>query len=196
VPAGDAVLLPAQPGQRRGDAVNAGYDADTVAAMGGTLGGALGGSEALPKRLLGELEYRDELVALPHRLYGLAMYGDSTRLSESMEGGFGRMIPNGELTEGDIPPPGAAWRDIIPFALTFDGYQYWGSLTRCFGVAERHRSAYERDGSIPSSLVDLRTCLFAAQRSWWQSGEWPMEGRELAHVQALVEGIRLAVRLR
>jgi hypothetical protein len=29
------------------------------------------------------------------------------------------MIPNGELTEGDIPP-GADWRDIIPFALTFD----------------------------------------------------------------------------
>jgi poly(ADP-ribose) glycohydrolase ARH3 len=61
-------------------AVNAGYDADTVAAMAGTLGGAFGGSEALPERLLGELEYRDELAALAHRLYGLAMYGDSTRL--------------------------------------------------------------------------------------------------------------------
>jgi phosphatidylglycerophosphate synthase len=32
-------------------------------------------------------EYRDELVALAHRLYGLAMYGESTRVSESREGG-------------------------------------------------------------------------------------------------------------
>lgn len=53
-------------------AVNAGYDADTVAAMAGTLGGASGGVEALPARLLHELEYQDELPALAQRLFALA----------------------------------------------------------------------------------------------------------------------------
>lgn len=45
-------------------AANAGYDTDTVAALAGTLGGALGGVVALPQRLLPELEYRNELTAL------------------------------------------------------------------------------------------------------------------------------------
>ena len=40
-------------------AVNAGYDADTVAAIAGTWGGAWIGEEGLPQRLLPELEYRD-----------------------------------------------------------------------------------------------------------------------------------------
>lgn len=53
-------------------AVNAAYDADTVAAMAGTLGGALGGESALPQRLLSELEYRDRLIELADGLYGQA----------------------------------------------------------------------------------------------------------------------------
>jgi len=51
---------------------NAGYDTDTVAAMAGTLGGALGGIAALPQRLLPELEYRNELIALSTALHHLA----------------------------------------------------------------------------------------------------------------------------
>lgn len=53
-------------------AANAAYDADTVAALAGTLAGALGGEAALPARLLPELEYRDELVALADGLFDLA----------------------------------------------------------------------------------------------------------------------------
>ena len=55
-------------------AANAGYDTDTIAAMAGTLGGALGGVKALPKRLLPELEYRDELTALGVALHRLACH--------------------------------------------------------------------------------------------------------------------------
>ena len=50
---------------------NAGYDTDTIAAMAGTLGGALGGITALPQRLLPELEYRNEFVALGTALHRL-----------------------------------------------------------------------------------------------------------------------------
>ncbi len=164
--------------------------------MAGTLGGALSGVEALPQRLLSELEYRGELTALANRLYGLAIYGDDTRLFEDMRTGFGHMIPNNELTEGDIPAPGTDWSIIIPFALTFDGYEYWGSFDRCFDVAKTHWSAYKHDGRVPSALVDLRTCLFAFQRSWRKSDEGVVEGRDLAYIHALIEGIRHAVRRR
>ncbi len=50
-------------------AVNAGYDADTVAAIAGTWGGALMGEEGLPQRLLPELEYQDDLIALADALH-------------------------------------------------------------------------------------------------------------------------------
>jgi ADP-ribosylglycohydrolase len=57
-------------------AVNAGYDADSVAAMAGTLAGALGGAEALPVRLLENLTYRKRLTELAGALYRLAVGGD------------------------------------------------------------------------------------------------------------------------
>ena len=56
-------------------AANAGYDTDTVAALAGTLGGALGGVEALPQRLLPELEYRDEII---HKAESLSVRSQCT----------------------------------------------------------------------------------------------------------------------
>jgi ADP-ribosyl-[dinitrogen reductase] hydrolase len=58
-------------------AVNAGYNTGSVAAMAGTLAGAVGGMEALPARLLHQLEYRERLTELAGALYRLAMGSDS-----------------------------------------------------------------------------------------------------------------------
>jgi ADP-ribosylglycohydrolase len=58
-------------------AVNAGYNTGSVAAMAGTLAGAVGGMEALPAHLLRALEYRERLTELAGALYRLAMGGDS-----------------------------------------------------------------------------------------------------------------------
>jgi ADP-ribosylglycohydrolase len=52
-------------------AVDAGHDADTVAAMACTLSGAYHGYSRLPERLLDELEYRDRLVELADGLHDL-----------------------------------------------------------------------------------------------------------------------------
>jgi ADP-ribosyl-[dinitrogen reductase] hydrolase len=53
-------------------AANGTVDADSVAAMAGTLAGALGGEAAIPERLLPQLEYRDELIDLADKLHALA----------------------------------------------------------------------------------------------------------------------------
>jgi ADP-ribosylglycohydrolase len=58
-------------------AVNLGYNTGSVAAMAGTLAGAVGGMEALPAHLLHALEYRERLTELAGALYRLAMGGDS-----------------------------------------------------------------------------------------------------------------------
>lgn len=52
-------------------AVDAGHDADTVAAMACTLSGAYHGYSRLPQRLLADLEYHDRLVKLADDLYEL-----------------------------------------------------------------------------------------------------------------------------
>ena len=58
-------------------AVNAGYNTGSVAAMAGTLAGAVGGMEALPAQLLHALEYRERLTELAGALYRLAMGSDN-----------------------------------------------------------------------------------------------------------------------
>lgn len=54
-------------------AVDAGHDADTVAAMACSVSGAYHGESGLPPALLGELEYRDKLVELADGLHSLAI---------------------------------------------------------------------------------------------------------------------------
>lgn len=58
-------------------AVDAGHDADTVAAMACTLAGAYHGTTELPSRLLDDLEYRDHLLGLADGLFDLnrRLYG-------------------------------------------------------------------------------------------------------------------------
>jgi ADP-ribosyl-[dinitrogen reductase] hydrolase len=52
-------------------AVDAGHDADTVAAMACTLSGAYHGYSRLPQRLVEDLEYHDRLIELANGLYDL-----------------------------------------------------------------------------------------------------------------------------
>ena len=40
-------------------------------------------------------------------------------------------IANEDLKALDIPEPNAEWYRICEFALTFDGYDHWGSFDRC-----------------------------------------------------------------
>ena len=173
-------------------AVNAGYDADTVAAMAGTLGGALGGEAALPERLLASLEYRKELRALGRQLHSLAIYGDSTAALE-VEGGLaGPCIANANLANTTIPAGDADWVEIWRFALTFDGYALWGTPGLCGTLANRWSEAYGRDAALPPTLAELRTCLFFEQRRWRHLDRDPHTAAR-PYIAALLEGIRLKV---
>jgi len=173
-------------------AVNAGYDADTVAAMAGTLGGALGGEAALPEHLLANLEYREELRALGRQLHSLAIYGDSTAALE-VEGGLaGPCLANANLANTTIPAGDAGWVEIWQFALTFDGYTLWGDSDLCGTLANRWSKAYERDAALPSTLAELRTCLFFEQRRWHHFDRDPHAAAR-GYIDALLEAIRIKV---
>ncbi len=102
-------------------------------------------------------------------------------------------IANADLTEGTLPPCNAEWSEIGGFALSFNGYDHWGSFETCAEIANRWRDAYRAEGSLPDSLTELRTCLFFEQRRWRHFGLDPdEEGTDYIH--ALVERIRERVR--
>jgi len=104
-----------------------------------------------------------------------------------------REIANKDLKTGDIPHPGADWGVVGRFALSFNGYEHWGSFERCAAVAYRGREAFETGHALPVTLTELRTCLFFEQRRWRHYGYDPDE-RAMAYIRALVEGIRERVR--
>lgn len=106
---------------------------------------------------------------------------------------MGNEIANADLTELDVSSSGAAWAEIGRFALSFNGYEHWGSFEKCAEIANRWRDAYRAEGSLPDSLTELRTCLFFEQRRWRHFGLDPdEEGTEYIH--AIVECIRERVR--
>ena len=92
-------------------------------------------------------------------------------------------IGNAELTVGDIPSFKETWDRIVPFALTFDGYRYWGSIEKCAEVAQRP----------PSTLTHLRTCLFFEARRWTHVKKQP-DAQTMKRIRALVFAIKEKVR--
>ena len=93
-------------------------------------------------------------------------------------------IGNEQLTLRDIPQPDASWTEILDFALTFDGYEYWGSFERCAEIA-----ATRDHGTI----TGLRTCLFFEQRLWRNGNEMPPNKKTLKYWQSLVKKIHKLV---
>lgn len=89
-------------------------------------------------------------------------------------------IGNSELTPADIPSFTEAWAHIEPFALTFDGFKYWGSVEKCAEVAQTGR---------PGSLTELRTCLFYEARRWKLVGRSP-DAAAMKYIRAMVYAIR------
>lgn len=93
-------------------------------------------------------------------------------------------IPSEDLALADIPGPEARWTEILDFALTFDGYEYWGSLERCAEVA---------NARAHGTLDCLRTCLFFEQRSWRHADERPPTKKRLAYWHSLLKKMRAMV---
>jgi len=92
-------------------------------------------------------------------------------------------VGNSELTSADIPSFKEVWNRIEPFALTFDGFKYWGSVEKCAQIAQARR---------PGSLTELRTCLFYEARKWQLVGKTP-DTSSMKFIRALLYAIRKKV---
>ena len=84
-------------------------------------------------------------------------------------------IPNKGLVAEKFPPSSARWREIGWFALTFNGYEHWGSFEACSEVAEKSRQRFLAGKGLPKGLTVLQTCFFFEQRRWRHYGYEPDE---------------------
>lgn len=98
-------------------------------------------------------------------------------------------IANAELTEDHIPSPDAKWESISQFALSFNGYQYWGKALECIEVGDRCAEIYLAEGILPKSLAELRAGLLVERNRWRRYGAEPSE-EAIAYMQAILESIR------
>src|SRR5439155_10121888 len=102
-------------------------------------------------------------------------------------------ILNEALTVDVIPDIMADWETIAPFALTFDGYEYAGSLQACRALADWIRSEWRDIHQLPAHLSELRAALFYEQRRARWTDTDP-RGADLRYIRALVAAIALLVR--
>jgi hypothetical protein len=120
-----------------------------------------------------------------------------------------RLIPSSELTERDLPGPDGDIVAIYRFALTFDIYKYTQTLpainagssndtfSRLARLAKPASLEFERDGSLPGTIDDLRACLsFEAMRyrHMGTSAGGYNEARWVPYLRGLVEAIRERLR--
>lgn len=101
-------------------------------------------------------------------------------------------ISNSDLVVKDIPSKQATWKKILPFALTFNGSEHWGSFEKCREVAKLGIASYKDKQPFTQSLTDLRTCLFYEARRWSHLDKEPTR-LGMAYIHALVEAIRVRV---
>jgi hypothetical protein len=94
-------------------------------------------------------------------------------------------VTNAALGVSDVPRRGEAWETVSDFALSYDGYGYWDDLPE---LASRVLQTWTRRRALPSTLDELRGCLFYEQRRWHHFGEEPT-GRSAEYMWALVDAI-------
>lgn len=101
----------------------------------------------------------------------------------------GDRIANENLTAADLPPRNATWKQMSLFAFSYNGYNHWSSHNECMGVANSAAEFYEKVGVLPSTLDELRTCLFVEYQRYLDFG-WTPDEKRMKYLRSVVEEIR------
>jgi hypothetical protein len=95
-------------------------------------------------------------------------------------------VPNAQLRVHGIPDRGDTWDAVSSFSLSYDGYAYWDDVSE---LATRRIRSWTRQHTLPTSIDEVRACLFYEQRRWHHFGEDP-NGRGEKYVWALLDTLR------
>jgi hypothetical protein len=135
--------------------------------------------------------------------------GDEETLFGPSVEGLPAMIATRDLRGSDIPSidadaidysdPRPQLERLWSFALSFDGYRYFGGDSEHVGdrlgsFANSVERAYARSGELPclGEIGMYRACLFFEQRNWckWGKVDTEMTRADVHYFVALIEAIR------
>jgi 5'-deoxynucleotidase YfbR-like HD superfamily hydrolase len=107
---------------------------------------------------------------------------DQRRKALEEAGAWPEVLPNARLTLDHVPPVTADIREILHFALSYEGYDETGGNSNASAIANARRN---------DTLHDLRVCLFFEQRR----GYWSYDGLEdKKYLRELIAGVREKLR--
>ena len=88
-----------------------------------------------------------------------------------------------------VPGEEASDREVLKFALTFNGYEGAGGVGEAQDLGNDWLRRYEASGSLPDDLHTLRVILFVEQRrDYWT--RWGSETRGIDYMRAITRKIR------
>lgn len=102
---------------------------------------------------------------------------------------FVQHVPNDALSLAVIPSARSSLDEIWQFALSFHAYHVLAAPEMVGVVANELRAHYDATAEFPSTISELRLCLFHEQRSWRHCGAVPT-GPDLAYVLGLLDQVR------
>ena len=98
----------------------------------------------------------------------------------------------------DDESQGGRWKTLWEFALTFNGWKYFGDddnvVPRLAAFDESIRAAFDQTGHLPTiDLALLRACLFYEQRLLCKYSMRGPDDQRKSYLQALLDAIRAAI---
>ncbi|MDC0835038.1 ADP-ribosylglycohydrolase family protein [Geitlerinema sp. CS-897] len=98
-------------------------------------------------------------------------------------------IPSDRLAPEDVPNRDRPWGEIADFAAAFDPRDDWGSLEKARFVAEQLEQVYLNADTLPSTIAEVRTGLWAAQMLW-RCYDIEPDDASMGYIGALLEQLR------
>jgi hypothetical protein len=75
-----------------------------------------------------------------------------------------------------VPEPGTPWREVEPYALAFDGYEFAGGRGPLEALSTAARREYKATRAVPGTIQTLRAVLFYEQRLFHDARSEPDRG--------------------
>ncbi|MGC9504630.1 ADP-ribosylglycohydrolase family protein [Baaleninema sp.] len=98
-------------------------------------------------------------------------------------------VPSDRLSPEAVPSREAPWKDIADFAAAFDPREDWGSLEKARFLGEQLEQVYLNADTLPSTIAEVRTGLWASQLLW-RCYDIEPDDASMGYIGALLERLR------
>jgi len=92
-----------------------------------------------------------------------------------------------------VPPVGAPWREVSPFALTYNAYERDGDPDELRRRGDLALGSWIRGGRLPQEMAELRSLLFFEQRWVWHVEEGMGDAFERPGYRGFIDALLEAI---